>query len=75
MYLNTIGDYNVDDIGKFNDIQTCVSKDLRPGFEGHDVVEVSWKTHSTHGMYMYVLRLVINKLASELLSSRLVVVS
>ena len=38
----------------FNDVQTCISKDLRQGFEGHDVVEISWETHSTHGMYMYV---------------------
>ena len=35
-------------IAQLSDIQTCVSKDLRPGFEGHDVVEISWKLHGMH---------------------------
>ena len=38
------------DIALLSDIRTCVSKDLRPGFEGHDVVEISWKLHLIHGM-------------------------
>ena len=51
-YPLCIGNYSVNDLGGLNDIQACVSKDSRSGFEGHDVVEVSWETHSTHGMYM-----------------------
>ena len=56
MYLNlcvrTTGNYNIEDIEQLSDIQTCVSKDIRPGFEGHDVVEISWTPHLDHGMYI-----------------------
>ena len=53
-YPLSIGNYTVSDVRGFDDIETCVSKDLRPGFEGHNVVEISWETNSTHGMYMCV---------------------
>jgi len=41
-------------VRRFDDIQAYVSKDLQPGFEDHYDVAISWETHSTHGMYMYV---------------------
>ena len=54
LYLHTTGNYNNDDVKQFIDIQTCASKDLRSGFEGHYVVEISWTPHLTHGMYTHV---------------------
>ena len=53
LLIYTIGDYDESETKQLSDIQTCVSKDLRPGFEGHDAVEISWKTHDTHGMYVH----------------------
>ena len=49
----TTGNYNNEDILQLSDIRTCVSKDLRRGFEGHDVVEISWTPHLNHGMYIH----------------------
>ena len=59
-YIHTAGDYNNEDIRQLNDIQTCVGKDLRTGFEGHNIVEISWTPHLTHGMYTHVLFYGIN---------------
>ena len=53
LLIHTAGDYDDSEIKQFSDIRTCVSKDLRPGFEGHDEVYISWTTHNTHGMYVY----------------------
>ena len=53
IFHKTIGEYSKNDARGFNDIQTRVNKDLRPGYEGHNVVEISWEVHSTHGMYVY----------------------
>ena len=50
----TIGNYNNEDAASLSDIHTCVSKDLRPGFEGHDVVEISWTPDLSHGMYIHL---------------------
>ena len=49
-YVYTIGKYSKN-ATQLSDIQTCVSNDLRPGFEGHGIVEISWTTHDSHGMY------------------------
>ena len=54
IYIHTAGNYNNEDIRQLSDVQTCVTKDLRPGFEGHDVVEISWTPHLTHGMYIHM---------------------
>ena len=54
LYLHITGNYNNEDIRQLSDIQTCVSKDLRSGFEGHDVVEISWTPHLNHGMYTHI---------------------
>ena len=54
MYIHTAGNYNNEDIRQLNDIQTCVGKDLRTGFEGHNIVEISWIPHLTHGMYTHM---------------------
>ena len=54
LYLHTTGNYKNEDTAQLSDIQTCISKDFRPGFEGHDVVEISWTPHLTHGMYIRI---------------------
>ena len=60
MYLDlyirtyTIGKYDRLNHSKVSNIQTCISTDLRPGFEGHDTLQVSWTAHSTHGISMYL---------------------
>ena len=53
MLIYTIGDYDESETKQLSDIRTCVSNDLRPGFEGHYTVEISWTTHHTHGMYVH----------------------
>ena len=50
LYVHTTGNYNNEDILQLSDIQTCVSKDLRPGFEGHYIAEIFWTPHLAHGM-------------------------
>ena len=59
LLIYTAGDYDDIEIEQLSDIQTCVSKDLRPGFEGHDAVYISWTTHHTHGMYIYICMCII----------------
>ena len=58
MYIHiltcTTGNYNNEDILQLSDIQTCVSKDLRPEFATHDIVEISWTPHLNHGMYIHI---------------------
>ena len=41
-----IGDY----IPYITDFETCVSKDLRPGFKGHRTVTFSWDLYPANGM-------------------------
>ena len=50
LHVHTTGNFKSEDTVQLSDIHTCVSKDLRSGFEGHDVVEISWIPHLTHGM-------------------------
>ena len=52
LYIQYItGDYDASNTVELTNFHTCVSKDLRPGFEGHKVVEVNWSVHPVHGMY------------------------
>ena len=44
-----IGDYNASGFS-ISELDTCVNKDLRPGFEGHPTVTVSWDLHPASGM-------------------------
>ena len=44
-----VGDYNISGISISN-FDTCVSKDQRPGFEGHQTVTASWDLHPASGM-------------------------
>ena len=53
LYLHITGNNNNEDVRQFSDVETCVSKDLRSEFAGHDVVEISWTPHLTHGMLSY----------------------
>ncbi|XP_065897318.1 uncharacterized protein [Dysidea avara] len=39
-----LGDYNASGFS-ISELDTCVNKDLRPGFEGHPTVTVSWDLH------------------------------
>ena len=61
----TTGNYNNEDILQLSDIQTCVSKDLRPKFETHDVLEISWTPHRNHGMCSLIITFIIMLLSKS----------
>jgi len=44
-----VGDYNASGFSISN-FDTCVSKDQRPGFEGHQTVTAGWDLHPASGM-------------------------